>query len=563
MQAIADLYERGRRHQNAGDLNAAVQFYKKVLALRADHAAARDRLGFIYLLQGKPNKASEEYAELIRTVPQILAQFDKVLPTLKAVIPALAEALADVSTARKSASPTDLLTAPAFNTIAGNPYFRVVLESAAVVDIALERWLTVVRAAILQAAFTQEKNADGTLLSFACSLAQQCFINEYVFAVTPEEAETVARLDARLRDLVSRGDAIDLLQLAALAMYTGLHTFPDAKALSARRWPPAIAAVVKQQIVEPLEEQRLRTTMPRLTAIGNGVTEKVRQQYEENPYPRWVRLGAPPVPLRVLDDYIRQQFPAASFRPTGKRDALDVLIAGCGTGRHALEVAQGYRGARVLGVDISLSSLANAKRHVPPALAGVVEFAQADILSLGSLDRTFDLINVGGVLHHMERPLAGWRELIKLMRPNGLMQVGLYSALARRDIIAVREMIAARGYPATAEGIRRCRQDLLNGSENYDFMRLRDFFTTSECRDLLFHVHEIQFTIPEINSFLRENDLNFIGFEFSPPEAHQYHHDAFARAGWSPTDLDRWDAYEREHPTLFAGMYVFWVQKLA
>ncbi|MGZ5065690.1 MAG: ABC transporter substrate-binding protein, partial [Usitatibacter sp.] len=114
-------------------------------------------------------------------------------------------------------------------------------------------------------------------------------------------------------------------------------------------------------------------------------------------------------------------------------------------------------GARVLAVDLSLASLACAKRQTPPALAGVVEFAQADILALGSLGRTFDLINAGGVLHHMSDPMAGWRELIKLMQPDGFMQVGLYSELARSDVVAARAEIAQRGYRATPVDIRRCR----------------------------------------------------------------------------------------------------------
>jgi len=164
-------------------------------------------------------------------------------------------------------------------------------------------------------------------------------------------------------------------------------------------------------------------------------------------------------------------------------------------------------------------------------------------------------------LHHMADPLAGWRELVKLMQPNGLMQVGLYSALARRDIIATRAMIAERSYRSTPEGIRRCRQDLLAGVKNFKFMRLNDFFTTSECRDLLFHVHERQLTIPEIKSFLAENNLTFIGFEFHPPQTHERYRHLFAEKGWRLDDLDRWDALERENPNLFAAMYIFWIQK--
>ena len=545
-RAIVETYDRARLAQERGDFAAAAQLYKKVLALWPTHAAARDRLGFVYLQQGKPAKAAEHYAELVRTVPQVLLQFDRVLATIKMLTPELAAAL-------DRPVGDDVLASPAFRAIASNPYLRAVLESTPVVDLALERWLTGVRAAMLKAALAGTGVEDITL-GFAASLAQQCFINEYVFSVSPHEAEGVARLTAQT-------GAVAPLALAVLGAYRSLHTLPGAEALAARRWPPAVAAVVTQQIAEPIRERELRATIPQLTPIGDGVTAEVRQQYEENPYPRWVRLGVPPVPLRVLDDFLRQLFPATPFRPTGARDRLDALVAGCGTGRHALDVAQAYRGAHVLAVDISLSSLAAAKRHTPPALADKVEFGQADILALGGLDRRFDLINSTGVLHHMERSLDGWRELIKLMKPDGVMQVGLYSTYARRDVVAARGLIAARGYPPTPEGIRSLREDLIREGKPYAFMRLNDFFTVSECRDLLFHVHERRFTIPEIKAFIDGNGLDFIGFEFSPPEAHRYHHDVFARNGWAANDLGRWDAYEREHPEVFAGMYIFWVQK--
>ena len=105
--------------------------------------------------------------------------------------------------------------------------------------------------------------------------------------------------------------------------------------------------------------------------------------------------------------------------------------------------------------------------------------------------------------------------LLSLLRPNGVMHIGLYSALARADIRATRALIAERGYQATADDIRRCRQELLSFEDGTPFKnatRYDDFFTIGECRDLLFHVQEHQFTIPEIKSFLAENGLSFLGF---------------------------------------------------
>jgi SAM-dependent methyltransferase len=74
-----------------------------------------------------------------------------------------------------------------------------------------------------------------------------------------------------------------------------------------------------------------------------------------------------------------------------------------------------------------------------------IEYAQADILKLGSLGRSFDLIEPVGVLHHLRDWSQGWRVLLALLRPGGFMHVGLYSELARADIRAARAFIAERG----------------------------------------------------------------------------------------------------------------------
>jgi SAM-dependent methyltransferase len=212
----------------------------------------------------------------------------------------------------------------------------------------------------------------------------------------------------------------------------------------------------------------------------------------------------------------------------------------------------------VLAVDLSLSSLCYAKRKTPASLAEKIEYAQADILKLASIERTFDLIEASGVLHHLADPTAGWRVLLGLLRPGGFMHVGLYSELARRDIVAVRAFIREQGYRPTADDIRRCRQDLLNSPLN-GVAKADDFFSTSECRDLLFHIQERRLTIPQIKSFISENGLKFLGFEFGPQVMQRYR-DIFGGDGFM-RDLDRWHAFETERPDTFAGMYQFWIQK--
>jgi hypothetical protein len=154
----------------------------------------------------------------------------------------------------------------------------------------------------------------------------------------------------------------------------------------------------------------------------------------------------------------------------------------------------------------------------------------------------------------------GWRALLTVLRPGGVMHVGLYSALARADIRAARAFIAERGYGESADAIRGCRQKLLRGEEGSalrNVTKYADFFTTSECRDLLFHVQEQQLSIPEIAAFLRQHGLNFLGF--TGTVGHTYR--ARFPADAAMTDLEQWHQLETEHPMTFTGMYQFWVQK--
>ncbi|MGC2641347.1 MAG: hypothetical protein WA406_06545, partial [Pseudolabrys sp.] len=90
--------------------------------------------------------------------------------------------------------------------------------------------------------------------------------------------------------------------------------------------------------------------------------------------------------------------------------------------------------------------------------------------------------------------------------------------------------------------------------------RFTDFFSTSECRDLLFHVQESRLSLPAIKTFLTQNGLRFLGFEFNAAVANRYR-GLFAEQGWSMSDLDRWHAIESGYPDTFSGMYQFWVQK--
>ena len=82
----------------------------------------------------------------------------------------------------------------------------------------------------------------------------------------------------------------------------------------------------------------------------------------------------------------------------------------------------------------------------------------------------------------------------------------------------------------------------------------------SELRDLLFHVQEHRFTIPQIRDCLYELGLEFCGFENDKLVQNFKLNNTGAD---DPHNLDKWNLYEKANPNTFGGMYQFWCQKIA
>lgn len=392
------------------------------------------------------------------------------------------------------------------------------------------------------------------------ALAGQCVINEYLFPEEPDELAAIDRVETELIRALADDRPIAPSRLAIYGAYRPPHRLPHADRLTKRSWPGAWSGLFKRMINEPLEERRLGETIPAITAIDDPASQAVRAQYEENPYPRWLVPETIP-PLRVAQVVerlsggrltTRRNFPA---RPK-------VLVAGCGTGQQALAAASLYRDGAVLAVDISRASLAYALRKTRELGVGGIEYRHGDILNLASLGRSFDIVECGGVLHHMADPMAGWRVLVNLLRPGGLFRVAVYSETARTQVTSARKLIAELGLGQTPDDIRRFRAHIMaldSGDPLRDLLDWADFYTLGMCRDLAFHVEEHCFTIPRLAAAIRESGLTFLGFNVPIATLARYRqrfpHDATA------TDLATWEIFERENPATFKHLYQVFMQK--
>lgn len=434
--------------------------------------------------------------------------------------------------------------------VLSDPLFTTFLTNAPIGNATCELWLTALRRKFL---------LDGTAdvsLTFLCALAQQCHLNEYVFYAGPDEDE---RLAAQIAAFASRPP--DWHDLALVACYRPLATLSS---LFSRADAPAqFHQLIRIQIDDPAREQAIAAGLETLRPLSDATSLAVQNQYEENPYPRWTHgLSGTPQPLAAV---VRQALPHLDPSELLRIDAPRVLIAGCGTGLQTMRVVNTYKDATVLGVDLSRASLAYGMRKLEEAGIVGVRHLHGDILDLGVLTERFDLIESFGVIHHMREPEKGLNALTGLLRPGGILFLGLYSAIGRSGVVAARDFIAARGFQATADGIRAARKDILEHGSQGPLGGLlspaSDFWTLSDCRDLIFHVEEHRFTLLEIDAMFKRHGLAFLGLELANP-ADRHRFKATCPDPAAARSLAVWHDYETRFPETFGDTYRLWARKL-
>ena len=581
-------YNMGMALQRQGKLEEAIQAYKKAIEITPDYADAYNNMGVVLQDQGRREEAIEayiralsinpDYAEAYNNIGNSLKGivFQKTNPDLQKIISLLLDQrtrvrLNDIASAALSLLRLEpklqkyLQTVTIENTrqalqqtvldLSELPLLIKLMSMCPLADLGLENLLKEVRAGILLVLPSLEGKSD--ILRFQSALALQCFINEYIYDQSKDEEKAIEALEVSVEAKLSKGEKPSPQAILCLASYKALHEYKWCDLLSNNI---DINQVFTRQVREPRQEIQLKSDMPMLTEITDDVSVKVQAQYEANPYPRWVNLGLPLNP-KLISDVVAQAKLKLFDNGIYEVSSPDIMVAGCGTGQHSIDTASEFKNSKVLAIDLSLSSLAYAKRKTEELGITNIEYMQADILKLTKLDRQFDIIESAGVLHHMDNPMAGWKVLVDCLRYGGLMKIGLYSELARQKHAAIRAEIYKSNLKHTEKEMRSFRKDVISSKrQHHKEIKLRqDFYSISTLRDLLFNVQEHRFTISQLKQCLEELDLKFCGFENDSIVQ------KFREYNTGPNDLydlDKWQIYEELYPRTFASMYQFWCQRV-
>ena len=154
----------------------------------------------------------------------------------------------------------------------------------------------------------------------------------------------------------------------------------------------------------------------------------------------------------------------------------------------------------------------------------------------------------------MANPQRGLTALKSVLKKDGTINLAVYSAQNRSGILEAIKLRKERGVPSTTEAIREFRQVVLGLPADHPARGAttsQDFYSISGARDLLFHVHEQNFTIRGLVALIEGAGLKLIRFGIgAKPEKR------FKDMGFQDfSDLDAWERVEQAYPGTFSSMY--------
>ncbi|WP_414156871.1 methyltransferase domain-containing protein [Pseudomonas sp. BNK-15] len=283
--------------------------------------------------------------------------------------------------------------------------------------------------------------------------------------------------------------------------------------------------------------------------------DALRSFYESNPYPKWKYL--PHHSPSTIDDY----FARTGLTNTNNSSLkIKILVAGCGTGRHAIQVALNYPDAQIVGVDISLPSLQYANIMKQKHNVNNVTFIHSSIFDITDLKIKFHIIECIGVLHHLKQPCRAIKSLLMALRKNGILKLGLYSKVARAPIDTLKKKCSMHKIAYSPNSILEIRRLAITQypDEFESIIWSRDFYSHQGCMDLLFNPYEDNYTPKRIYDLLRTYNLDFCGFDTHLTRAPAY--TTFNSGKELRELLRKWQSFESKNPTAFSNMYLFWVK---
>jgi SAM-dependent methyltransferase len=240
-------------------------------------------------------------------------------------------------------------------------------------------------------------------------------------------------------------------------------------------------------------------------------SDSVSEFYTRHPYP-------PPVANldRARDEWRDEARHRAEFHVMWPRQRyradLDILVAGCGTWQ-AAKYALCWPAARVVGIDVSTTSIEHTAKLKQQYDLTNLELRQLALERAGELDRRFDLIVCTGVLHHLADPDAGLRALRSVLEPDGAIYLMVYAPYGRAGVYMLQDYCRRLGLGTSDREIRDLVTTLEALPQSHPLVTLlhgsRDAHNPDALADALLNPRDRSYSVPQLFALLDRNGLTF------------------------------------------------------
>jgi ubiquinone/menaquinone biosynthesis C-methylase UbiE len=226
-------------------------------------------------------------------------------------------------------------------------------------------------------------------------------------------------------------------------------------------------------------------------------TLKVKEFYSEFPYPS--KEIDSQKNLFKNSKWITQLL---GFNPNEFPENSLILEAGCGTGEFSCGFALSNK-SKIIGIDLSVNSLNKAKNTAKKFKLNNVSFKEANVLALPFNDNSFDYVFSLGCIHHTENPKKAFKEISRVLKPNGFLVLGVYNKYGR-FITRVKKFVL----------------DLLHSKNDFTKIELANklFYSNKKLTDKkkiwiadkYLHPNEFFHSISEVLKWFKENNIEYL-----------------------------------------------------
>ena len=227
--------------------------------------------------------------------------------------------------------------------------------------------------------------------------------------------------------------------------------------------------------------------------INDAVAKKVTSFYTTKPFPNY----------KIDDDKIsisekgNNNYLASKFKQFVGYNK-NVLEVGCGTGQLSIYFSTGNNNL-IVSLDATLESLKVAKNFANKNNISNIEFVNTDIFDDVLTENYFDFVWCNGVLHHTKDPYKAFSIILKSLKKEGYILVGLYNKFGR-----IRTLIRKYLYKVFGKKFLKIFDPTLKK------LKISEDEQNAWIHDQYLHPQESLHTIDEVLEWFDKNNIEFI-----------------------------------------------------